>query len=168
MASHIQSLLTPTFRATRAAPPNTVTPAGLPRRRNVGHGHVRQLDLGPTGGAAVLLEGGLPISASGACEASTAPPSPPPTAAAQTDVPCAVHPLLDLVPRGGGGAAASLEGGFPTPALGGVHASLAPSPRPPTAAALTVTPRNGVQTYVVPERPDVAALRPSTAALAQA
>jgi hypothetical protein len=162
MASHIQSLLTPTYRASRAAPPNTVTPAGLPRRLNAGQRHVRQLDLGPTGGAAVLLEGGLPISASGACEVSTAPPPPPPTAAALTDVPHAVHPFLDLVPRGGGGVAAPLEGGF---ALGGVHASPAP---PPTAAALTVTPRPGVQTYVAPERPDVAALRPSTAALAEA
>jgi len=86
---------------------------------------------------------------------------------ALTDVPRAVHPLLDLGPRGGGGAAAPLEGGFPTPALGGVHA-LAPPSRPPTAAALTVPPRTGVQTYVAPERPDGSALRPSTAALAQA
>ena len=167
MASRPQSLLTPP-RAPRAAPPNTATPNGLPRRRQVGH---RLLDLGLPGGAAPPPEGGFPTPFQGGIHASTAPPPWPPTAealTALTDVPRAVHPLLDLGSRGGGGAAAPLEGCFPTPALGGVHASLAPLPRPPTTAALTVPPRTGVQTYVAPERPDVAALRPSTAALAQA
>ena len=99
MASRPQSLLTPP-RAPRAAPPNTATPNGLPRRRQVGH---RLLDLGLPGGAAPPPEGGFPTpSHEGGVHASTAPPPRPPTAealTALTDVPRAVHPLLDLGPK---------------------------------------------------------------------
>ena len=60
-----RSLLTPP-RAAQAPPPNTTTPSGLPRRRQV---HERQLDLVPLGGGEAPLAEELTTVGSGSLDA---------------------------------------------------------------------------------------------------